>query len=141
MISLTCFSLGVLPICLNIALIIFSLIGGFLASSFLKYHLLMKNPAIAPARSAPTPIRITCQTSIVGPPYYALPSYSGVSVSVLTKITSPDSMNNGTRTLKPVSKTASFIALLTVSPRTAGSHSTICKATLAGKLIPRISSS
>ena len=54
---------------------------------------------------------------------YARLSYS--PLSVLTKTTSPFSMNNGTLILNPVSKTASLVALLTVSPLTAGSHSTI----------------
>ena len=47
-------------------------------------------------------------------------------------------MNNGTLTRYPVSNVANFIALLTVSPLTAGSQSTIVNATDDGRLIPRL---
>ena len=44
-------------------------------------------------------------------------------------------MNNGTRTVNPVSKVASLVALLAVSPRTAGSVLVTVKVTFAGNVI------
>lgn len=65
-------SLGLRPICINIALIMFSLIGGFFLSSRLKNQRERKNPAMSPRRiqpmiipiSAPVPISVNTNNSI-----------------------------------------------------------------------------
>src|SRR5690554_6615196 len=62
---LTCFSEGVLPICLNISLIDLSSIGGFFSKYFLNQALAIKNPATAPITTVPTAIAITQYHSII----------------------------------------------------------------------------
>src|SRR5208283_263291 len=56
-------------------------------------------------------------------------------VSVLTRILSPCLMNNGTFTFKPVSHVMTFVAPLTVSPRSAFSASETVKTILVGSLM------
>src|SRR5690554_4094049 len=53
---LTCFSEGVLPICLNISLMDLSSIGGFFSKYLLNQALAIKKPATAPINNAPIPI-------------------------------------------------------------------------------------
>lgn len=64
MTALICDSLGFLPIDMNIARIMFSLIGGFLASSRLKSQREMKKPATSPPTKTRTRIKIKDHTAI-----------------------------------------------------------------------------
>ena len=65
MTCLTCFSDGFLPIWLIMALIMFSLIGGFFSKYFWKYLLEMKKPATAPTKSAATINTMANHNSII----------------------------------------------------------------------------
>lgn len=64
-------------------------------------------------------------------PYFARPEY--LPSAVETRIISSCEMNNGTLISNPDSNTAFLLADVAVSPFTAGSHSTTCRATLSGK--------
>ena len=67
-------------------------------------------------------------------------AYNGRTKEAKT-VVSPSSMNNGTLTIKPVSHSASFKALVVVFPLTAGSVCVTTNSTLSGKSIPNISPS
>src|SRR5207248_11037130 len=54
-------------------------------------------------------------------------------VSVLIRITSPISMNGGTRVFKPVSSSASFIWLVAVAPLMPGCVSVTFRSTVLGR--------
>ena len=69
----------------------------------------------------PEPQRVSAR------PRYALERYSLVSVLIFTD--SPSLMNGGTRTLRPVSHTASFITLVAVAFLIPGSVSAMVRVT------------
>ena len=121
-----------------IAFIISSLIGGFFFISLLISVLAIKKPAIKEPNMRRTIIKTKAQIGIDIIICYALESYSPVSVLMMILVLFLT--NIGTLNLYPVSKIASFVALLTVSPETAlSSDSVIVKVTLAGSSTPNIS--
>src|SRR3989338_1349420 len=65
--------------------------------------------------------------------YQALSTYS--PLSVLTRKISPSLINSGANSSSPVSIFTSLLALLAVSPRTAGAASATFSSTLGGHLI------
>ena len=64
MTALICASDGLRPICINIALIMFSLIGGFFWSCLLRNHLVTINPIINPPTKQPIRAATNTPTSI-----------------------------------------------------------------------------